>query len=73
SPRMERLGRSELTAGEVLDMDELVARIDAVGPEDVARVIQRVIDGTPRVLAAVGPIEESDLEPRAGEAEILLV
>jgi len=73
SPRMERLGRSELTAGEVLDMDELVARIDAVGPEDVARVIERVIDGAPRVLAAVGPIDESDLEPRAGEAEILLV
>ena len=73
SPRMERLGRSELTAGEVLDMDELVARIDAVGPEDVARVIERVIDGAPRVLAAVGPIDESDLDPRAGAAEILLV
>ncbi|MGH8994273.1 MAG: M16 family metallopeptidase [Acidimicrobiia bacterium] len=73
SPRMERLGRSELTAGEVLDMDELVARIDAVEPEDIARVIDRVIDGSPRVLAAVGPIEASDLEPRAGEAEILMV
>ncbi|MCI0548900.1 MAG: insulinase family protein [Candidatus Rokubacteria bacterium] len=73
SPRMERLGRSELTAGEVLDIDELVARIDAVGPDDLARVIGRVIDGAPRVLAAVGPIEESDLEPHAGEAEILVV
>jgi predicted Zn-dependent peptidase len=73
SSRMERLGRSELTSGEVLDIDELVARIDAVSPDDVARVIERVIDGAPRVLAAVGPIEASDLDGRAGDAEILVV
>ena len=32
-----------------------MARIDAVTPEDVARVIDRVMAGAPRVLAAVGP------------------
>ena len=71
SARMERLGRSELTSGEVLGVDELVARIDAVTPDDVARVIDRVLAGAPRVLAAVGPLDPDDLTGRTGEAEIL--
>jgi predicted Zn-dependent peptidase len=50
-----------------------VARIDAVGPEDIARVIDRVLTGAPRVLAAVGPLEPDDLAGRDGEAEILAV
>jgi predicted Zn-dependent peptidase len=73
SARMERLGRSELTSGEVLGVDELVARIDAVTPDDVARVIDRVLAGAPRVLAAVGPLDPDDLVGRTGEAEILAV
>jgi predicted Zn-dependent peptidase len=73
SARMERVGRSELTSGEVLGVDELVERIDAVTHEDVARVIDRVLAGAPRVLAAVGPVEAGDLGRRTGEAEILSV
>jgi predicted Zn-dependent peptidase len=73
SARMERLGRSELTSGEVLGVDELVERIDAVTPDDVARVIDRVLAGAPRVLAAVGPLDPDDLGGRTGEAEILAV
>lgn len=73
SARMERLGRSELTSGEILEVDELVARIDAVTPDDLARVIDRVLAGVPRVLAAVGPLDAEDLVGRTGEAEILLV
>jgi predicted Zn-dependent peptidase len=73
SARMERIGRSELTSGEIQSVDDLVARIDEVTPDDVARVIDRVFVGAPRVLAAVGPLEAEDLEPRSGEAEILLV
>jgi predicted Zn-dependent peptidase len=73
SARMERVGRSELTSGEVLGVDELVERIDAVTDEDVARVIDRVLAGAPRVLAAVGPVERDDLVGRTGEAEILTV
>jgi predicted Zn-dependent peptidase len=71
--RMDRVGRSELTSGEVLSVDELVARIDAVTPDDISRVIDRVLVDAPRVLAAVGPLEVQDLAPRSGEAEILLV
>jgi predicted Zn-dependent peptidase len=73
SARMDRVGRSELTSGEVQSVDELVARIDAVTPDDISRVIDRVLVDAPRVLAAVGPLEVEDLGPRSGEAEILLV
>jgi predicted Zn-dependent peptidase len=73
SARMERVGRSELTSGEVLAVDELVERIEAVTPDDVARVIDRVLTGAPRVLAAVGPLDPDDLADRTGEAEILAI
>jgi predicted Zn-dependent peptidase len=64
SSRMHRLGRSELTAGEVPTLDELVDRVDAVGPDDVARVIERVVATDERTLAVVGPVEESRLAAR---------
>jgi predicted Zn-dependent peptidase len=58
--RMHRLGRSELLQGEVPSLDELVAAIDRVTTEDVARVVQRVLAEQQRVLAVVGPFSESD-------------
>ncbi|HXY94789.1 MAG TPA: insulinase family protein, partial [Acidimicrobiia bacterium] len=63
SSRMHRIGRAELTLGEVPDIDEVVARIDAVGPDDVARVIDRVVAPGRRTLAVVGPVS-GKLEPR---------
>jgi predicted Zn-dependent peptidase len=39
----------------------MVAAIDAVTPDDVARVIDRVLAAGPRVLAAVGPLDEDAL------------
>jgi predicted Zn-dependent peptidase len=62
--RMHRIGSNELTLGEVPTLDEVVARVDAVGPADVARVIERVLGRTDRTLAVVGPFEESDFRER---------
>ena len=41
-----------------------LAAIDAVTPDDVARVIDRVLAAGPRVLAAVGPVDADDLAER---------
>jgi predicted Zn-dependent peptidase len=41
--------------------EELLARTDAVTPDDLRRVIDRVFGG-PRVLAVVGPFEASEFE-----------
>jgi predicted Zn-dependent peptidase len=59
--RMSRIGRSELVHGSVPTFEELLARTDAVTPDDLRRVIDRVFGG-PRVLAVVGPFEASEFE-----------
>ncbi|MGH9026463.1 MAG: M16 family metallopeptidase [Acidimicrobiia bacterium] len=61
SSRMHRIGRNELLLGEVQTLDEVAAEIEAVGPEDVARVVDRVFAPRERVVAAVGPVDEAAL------------
>ena len=58
--RMRRIGRSEQVEGEIPSLDELVARVEAVTTDDVARVIDRVLRDAPRTLAVVGPHEPAD-------------
>jgi predicted Zn-dependent peptidase len=64
SSRMRRLGRSELVEGEVPELDEVVARVDAVTDTDVARVIDRVLRAPEVALAVVGPADEDKLATR---------
>ncbi len=59
--RMTRLGASQLLHGEVLPVDELLARIDAVDRDGVLEVANELADA-PRTLSAVGPFDASDLE-----------
>jgi predicted Zn-dependent peptidase len=56
---MHRLGRSEMTLGEVPDLDELVAAVGRVQPADIARVVERVVASQDRSLAVVGPVDEA--------------
>jgi predicted Zn-dependent peptidase len=60
--RMSRIGRSELVHGEVLTVDELLERVDAVTVDDVTRVAQRLFAGRPAVLASVGPVPDGALD-----------
>ena len=53
-PRMSRLGKAELVHDELLGIDEVLARIDAVTLEDVREVAAEVF-GAPEILAIVGP------------------
>jgi predicted Zn-dependent peptidase len=64
SSRMRRLGRSELVEGEVPELDEVVARVDAVTDDDIARVIDRVLRAPEAALAVVGPADETSLAAR---------
>jgi predicted Zn-dependent peptidase len=57
SSRMHRIGRAELTIGEVPTLDEVVESVEAVGRDDVARVVDRVVAGRDRTLALVGPVD----------------
>jgi predicted Zn-dependent peptidase len=60
--RMSRVARSELLHGEVMEVDDVLSRIEAVTAEDVNRVAARVLDAEP-VLAVVGPFEPEAFAP----------
>ena len=57
--RMSRIGASLLLHGEVLDIEDVTAKIQAVTREEIAAVAHEVLSG-PRVLAVVGPFSEAD-------------
>jgi predicted Zn-dependent peptidase len=55
--RMSRLGKSEVTDGELLSLDEIVVRIDAVTADDVHEMARRLFDGN-HALAIIAPFNE---------------
>jgi predicted Zn-dependent peptidase len=59
--RMTRIGKSEVAYGEVIGVDELLTRIDAVTPTNVADVAAELLE-RPRCLAVVGPFDVRDFD-----------
>jgi predicted Zn-dependent peptidase len=66
SSRMHRIARSQLYAGRLVPVDELVASIEAIASEDVRRVAGTLLARERLSLVALGgsderPFEDSDL------------
>jgi predicted Zn-dependent peptidase len=59
--RMTRIGKSEIAYGEVVGVDELIHRIDAVTARDVAEMAEQIL-ARPRCLTVVGPFGEHDFD-----------
>ncbi|SHG77043.1 Predicted Zn-dependent peptidase [Jatrophihabitans endophyticus] len=59
--RMTRIGKSETAYGDILGLDDVLAEIDAVTPDDVAAVATDVLH-RPRCLTVVGPFGEHDFD-----------
>jgi predicted Zn-dependent peptidase len=57
SNRMSRLGKSLITGSELLDLDEIVARVEAVTSEDVAAVAGDLLRLDRLSAAGIGPSE----------------
>ena len=57
--RMTRLGKAELVYPRLEPVDEILARIDAVTPDDV-RGLARTILTQPKALAVVGPYDDDE-------------
>ena len=55
--RMGRIGRSTLLYGQVPTIDEVLARIDGVGHDEVLAAAQELVEA-PRTLSAVGPFDD---------------
>ncbi|MDP9143393.1 MAG: insulinase family protein [Actinomycetota bacterium] len=60
--RMVRLGRDELSGMPHLSVDERLAKLEAVTLEDVQGIATDLFTGE-RILGAVGPFDEADLQP----------
>ncbi len=56
SGRMSRLGKSEISHGEILTVNQVLQRIDAVTVEDARRAAKRVLS-QPMALTVLGPFE----------------
>ncbi|HVL64392.1 MAG TPA: pitrilysin family protein [Actinomycetota bacterium] len=56
--RMNRIGKSQLTTGEILSVDELIARFDALQMDDIERVARRVLGTGGFRVQVVGPFDE---------------
>jgi predicted Zn-dependent peptidase len=57
SARMNRLGKSEIAHGEVITLDEVLDRIDAVTADDAREVAEEVLS-RPRSLTVIGPFDD---------------
>ena len=54
------LGSQEILLGEILELDEVLARIEAVTPEDVQQLAQRLFQDEWLRLAVIGPQKNAD-------------
>ncbi len=59
--RMSRIGTSLLLHGEILEVDEILSRLEAVSIEDV-RTAATALASAPRSLSVVGPFDESSFD-----------
>jgi len=57
--RMHRIGRSVLSGTELLDVDEIIARVDAVSADDVLALAREFWDPSGLSIAAIGPRSEA--------------
>ena len=60
--RMSRIGAGMLLHGEVLTVDEVLARVEALTLEDVHAAARELV-AAPRTLSVVGPFDESEFDP----------
>jgi predicted Zn-dependent peptidase len=65
SSRMTRLGKSEIAHGEVITLDEVLEKLDAVTLEECREVAADVLS-RPRTVAVIGPFDEDAFEEFGG-------
>ena len=55
--RMTRLGKQQVTTGEILSIDELIERYDRITMDDIRRVATSVLSGSDFQITVVGPFD----------------
>jgi predicted Zn-dependent peptidase len=57
STRSEQLARQLLIYGRPVPIEEIVAKIDEIGPSHIASALRRILDRRPPTVAALGPVD----------------
>ena len=65
SSRMNRLGKQQVTTGEIISIDELIRRFESIEMEDMRRVIERVWGPGGELVTIVGPFDEGAFDRSA--------
>ncbi|MBC7230219.1 MAG: insulinase family protein [Actinobacteria bacterium] len=60
--RMTRIGKAEVCGGEILGLDDLLARIDAVTGDDVLRLARELFGSRKMVATVIGPLGDRELQ-----------
>lgn len=63
--RMNRLGRQQLTSGEILSIDELISRFERLDMDDIRRVADEVLGSGEWQTTVVGPFDEGAFDQDA--------
>jgi predicted Zn-dependent peptidase len=65
SSRMNRLGRQQLTTGEIVSVDELIKRFERIQMDDMRRIIDRILGQMNHLVTIVGPFDEDAFDSYA--------
>ena len=60
--RMTRLGKAEICQGEMLNLDQLLERIEAVTQDDIQQLASDLFGPRKLVVTAIGPFGEKDIQ-----------
>jgi predicted Zn-dependent peptidase len=60
--RMTRLGKSEICQGEILSLNQLLNRIDAVTREDIKELAKQIFGPRKLVVTVIGPFGEEEIQ-----------
>jgi predicted Zn-dependent peptidase len=71
SSRMSRLGRAVLSGSEILSLDEVAARVDAVGHEDITAIAAELFAPEGFSTAGIGPDHDRFAAAVGGEVALL--
>lgn len=63
--RMNRLGRQQLTSGEILSIDELIGKFERLDMDDIRRVAEEVLGTGEWQTTVVGPFDEGAFDQDA--------
>lgn len=63
--RMNRLGRQQITSGEILSVDELIAKFERLDMDDIRRVAHEVLGSGDWQTTVVGPFDEGAFDQDA--------